>query len=126
MAALVIRFTLHQPWNKTYSGRPLLTLTIPPGLHNDPKAQRSMQSIEHLAVRDWSVLPAEVWGVIARAALRAEGDDVHVWKRLRCVNRTWHASLEGGCCHGNSCGLRGPASQGSLQFATQGTPLHVV
>ncbi len=48
-----------------------------------------------------SALPADMWGAIARAALRAEGDDVRVWERLCRVNSTWRAGLTGAysACH---------------------------
>ena len=42
-----------------------------------------------------AALPPEVWGVIARATLRAEGDNVHALMRLCSVNSTWRAALAG-------------------------------
>ena len=40
-------------------------------------------------------LPAELWGAIARATLRAEGDDVRAWERLCRVSWSWRAGLQG-------------------------------
>ena len=42
-------------------------------------------------------LPADVWGIIALATLRSEGDDVCNWERLCRVNSVWRAGLQGGC-----------------------------
>ncbi len=41
------------------------------------------------------VLPPDVLGRIARAALAAEDDDVRAWGRLSLVCRTWRDSLRG-------------------------------
>ena len=40
-------------------------------------------------------LTPELWGTIARATLRAEGDELRSRDRLRCVNRVWHSALTG-------------------------------
>jgi len=48
-------------------------------------------------------LPAEIWGPIARAALRAEGDDVHAWARLCLVSRAWHSALTGAYSNESQC-----------------------
>ncbi len=40
-------------------------------------------------------LPAELWGAVARATLRAEGYSVHAWERLSRVSRAWRAGLTG-------------------------------
>jgi len=42
-----------------------------------------------------TALPADLWGLIARTTLRAEGDDLRSWERLSLVNRTWRAVLSG-------------------------------
>ena len=47
------------------------------------------------AALDWRNLPRDVWGAIARAALRLEGDDVRAWARLSLVNRAWRAGIQG-------------------------------
>ncbi len=62
-----------------------------------------------------SALPADMWGAIARAALHAEGDDVHVWERLCRVNSTWRAGLTGAYSDGHSARL-------SLQWTSGKTP----
>ena len=52
-----------------------------------------------------SELPADVWGAIARATLRAEGNSVHAWERLCRVCRTWRVALTGAYNDGPSTWL---------------------
>ena len=61
------------------------------------RQRHGMLAIEQLTESDGLPLPADVWGVIARATLQAEGGDVHAWERLSRVNSTWRAGLEGDC-----------------------------
>ncbi len=54
-----------------------------------------MPVVEQPAPGPQAALPAEVWSVIARATLRAEGDGVRAWERLGRVSRSWRAALAG-------------------------------
>jgi len=67
---------------------------------NMPGAAEQLQSTP----RGQAALPADLWGVVARATLRAEGDDLRSRDRLRCVNHIWHAALTGDC---HQVGVRG-------------------
>ena len=60
-----------------------------------------MAEVQQPLSSGWAALPADVWGHLARATLRAEGYDVLAWKRLRGVSRIWRASLEGECWRQN-------------------------
>lgn len=37
----------------------------------------------------------ELHGLLAREALRDEGDALEAWQRLRLVNKAWHDGLQG-------------------------------
>ena len=37
----------------------------------------------------------ELHGLLAREALRDEGDSLEAWQRLRLVNKAWHDGLQG-------------------------------
>ncbi len=37
----------------------------------------------------------ELHGLLAREALRDEGDSLDAWQRLRLVNKAWHDGLQG-------------------------------
>ncbi len=54
-----------------------------------------MAAVEQLAANDGPLLPPEIWGLVARATLRAEGEAVRSRERLSLVNRAWHAGLAG-------------------------------
>ena len=41
-------------------------------------------------------LSPELWAVIARAALAADGDTVQAWSRLSLVSRTFRKAIAGG------------------------------
>ena len=47
------------------------------------------------AVASKPMLPPELWEVVARATLRAEGEGVRSRERLSLVNRAWRAGLAG-------------------------------
>ncbi len=67
-------------------------------IHNDPSLigiGASMAAVAQPAAGAPAALPAEVWGVIARAALRAEGDGVCAWERFSRVSRSWRTALAG-------------------------------
>ncbi len=57
--------------------------------------QLGLPAIGQLTVSDGLALPANVWGIIARATLQAEGGDVHAWERLSRVSSIWRAGLKG-------------------------------
>lgn len=54
-----------------------------------------MAAVEQLAANDGPLLPPEMWGLVARATLRAEDEDVRSLERLSLVNRAWRAGLAG-------------------------------
>ena len=60
-----------------------------------------MPAGDQLAQRGHSEVPADVWGAVARATLRAEGDSVHAWERLCRVSRAWRAGLTGAYIDGS-------------------------
>jgi len=70
-------------------------------VHSSPslcsvRRRDGMSEVGRPSVSGLPALPADVWAAIARATLRAEGDHAHAWERLRRVNSTWRAALEGG------------------------------
>ena len=54
-----------------------------------------MPTLEQPKAHNSVRLPADIWGAIARATLRAEGGTAHAWERLSRVNSTWRAGLKG-------------------------------
>ena len=56
-----------------------------------------MGAIQQPAQGGQTVLPVDLWGLIAHGTLRAEGDDLRSWERLSLVNHTWRAVLSGTC-----------------------------
>jgi len=54
-----------------------------------------MPVIQEVTASHDLALPADVWGVVARATLQAEGGDVHAWERLSRVNSVWRAGVKG-------------------------------
>ena len=55
----------------------------------------------------------ELHGLLAREALRDEGDSLDAWQRLRLVNRAWHDGLQG---------KADPAIRSSLARSFRGSP----
>jgi len=61
------------------------------------KQRHGMAAVQQPVQGSQAALPADLWGLIARATLRFEGDDIQSWERLSLVNRTWRAGLSGAC-----------------------------
>jgi len=91
-----------------------------------------MPGVKQPRERSSARLPTDVWGAIARATLRTEGDRAHAWERLRRVNSSWRAGLQGDYSVSHHTSLFDLAGQRSRTFTStparpnQGCGVHVM